>query len=242
MNGVTKKPSAEPLEPSALWLALTSLPRPTRKLPLPRTNPETGEPVGHVLVWPLTQEEQMAANAEADRFTKRLLKDPQKKEEANLGYHHTFTNEVAIQILWRACRNEDDAARPAFPSPDQMRAVLTTDEIGVLFAGYCTVQSEVGPIRNDMSPEETEALIFRIAEGGTAFPFDGCSWEQQRTLVLTMASQVVSCWTAMSSAGLPLDVTSFALSKLSEKPSETEVVDASDGPREESGAEEAAKE
>lgn len=207
MNAATKK--KEELTPSALWLELTKIPRPTREIPVPRCKPDTDEPIGSVMIWPLTQEEQMAANAEADRFTKQLLKDPQRKDEANLGYHHTFTNEVAIQVLWRACRDVDDIARPAFPSPRHMRETFTTDEIGVLFSNYCTVQSEVGPIFVQMSEEEYEALIVRLVEGGSAFPFDGLSWELQRALVRFMASRLVNCWTAMSSHGLPHGATSF---------------------------------
>lgn len=199
--------AAEPekLEPSELWLALTALPRPHREVPIPRFIPGTETPIGNVAMWPLTQEEQMACNAEADRWTKGLLRDPQKKDEANLGYQHTYTNEVAIQVLYRACRDAKNIERPAFPSPSLMRQNLSTDEIGVLFSTYCTVQSELGPIRAYMSTEERDALILRLVEGGSAFPFDSLSWEQQRTLVLTLASQVVSCWTVMSSAGLPLD-------------------------------------
>lgn len=205
----------EKLEPSELWRALTALPRPTREMPLPIFKPGTEESIGSVLVWPLTQEEQMAANAAADKFTKELLKDPQKKDEANLGYHHTYTNEVAVQVLYRACRDPNDEKRPAFPSPGLMRQKFSTDQIGVMFHSFCTIQSELGPIRAHLTKEETEALLFRLVEGGSAFPFDSCSWEQQRTLVLSTASQLVSCWMAMFSAGLPLDVSSYGLEKLS---------------------------
>ncbi len=211
--------SNEKLEPSELWRALTTLPRPTRTMPLPIFKPGTEESIGEVQVWPLTQEEQMAANAEADKFTKELLKDPQKKDEANLGYHHTYTNEVAIQVLYRACRDKNDEKRPAFPSPTLMRQKFSTDQIGVMFHSFCTIQSELGPIRAHLTQEETEALVVRLAEGGSAFPFDSCSWEQQRTLVRTMASQLLSCWTAMSSAGLPLDVSSYGLEMLAERQS-----------------------
>lgn len=206
----------EELEPSALWLALTTIPRPSREVPLPRMQPGTTRPVGAVLVWPLTQEEQMGANAEADRFTKTLLKDPQKKDEANLGYHHTYTNELAIQVLHRACRDVTKIERPAFPSPSLMRQTFTTDEIGVLFAEYCTVQAELGPIRAHMTREEEDALIARLVIGGSAFPFDSCSWELQRSLVLSMARRLAACWTAMSSAGSLPDVSTFALELLAE--------------------------
>lgn len=216
-----RKPGAaappEPLEPSELWAALMALPRPTRAIPVPRCFPGTDTPVGEVLVWPLTQEEQMAANAAADRFTKELLKDPQKKDEANLGYIHTYQNEVAVQVLYRACRDPKNIERPAFPSPTLMRQNFSTDEIGVLFASFCTAQAELGPIRATMTKEESEALILRLVEGGSAFPFDSLSWEAQRSLVLSLASQLVACWTAMSSAGLPLDVSSYGSARLAEK-------------------------
>jgi hypothetical protein len=213
-NPIKKEPE---LPPSELWLALTALPRPTREVPIPRNIPGTDTPVGTLVMWPLTQEEQMAANAEADRWTKTLLKDPQKKDEANLGYQHTYTNEVAVQVLYRACRDVTNIDRPAFPSPKMMREKLSTDEIGVLFSTYCTVQAELGPIRAEMSKEEADALILRLAEGGSAFPLDSLSWEQQRTLALSMACRLVACWTVISSAGLQPDASSFAIEMLREK-------------------------
>ncbi len=231
---VPKKEAEEKLEPSELWLALNALPRPTREVPFPRNFPGTDTPVGALVMWPLTQEEQMAANAEADRWTKALLKDPQRKEEANLGYQHTYTNEVAVQVLHRACRDPKNLERPAFPSPKQMRSAFSTDEIGVLFSTYCTVQAELGPIRASMSKEEADALIIRLAEGGSAFPLDSYSWEQQRTLALSMASRLVSCWTAMSSAGLPPDASSFAMELLRERlPKESPSLSTLDSPGEE---------
>jgi len=211
MNSAPKK---EEMSPTDLWVALTALPRPSREIPVPRNKEGTEEPIGTIRVWPLTQEEQMAANAEADSFTKKLLKDPQKKEEANLGYHHTFTNEMAVQVLFRACRDVDNIKRAAFPSPQLMRATFTTDEIGVMFNTYATVQSELGPIRAHMTTEETEGFILRLRDGGSAFPFDSISWEQQRSLVLGMACRLVDCWTAISSAGLPLAVSTFVLERL----------------------------
>jgi hypothetical protein len=202
------------LEPSELWLALTTLPRPSRVVPFPRVIPGSTEPVGELRMWPLTQEEQMASNAEADRWTKKLLKDPQQKDQANLGYHHTYANEVAIQVLWRACRNAKDVTRAAFPSPNAMRAALSTDEVGVLFANYTTLQQEIGPIVAYMTAEEQEGFILRLHAGGSAFPFDSLSWEQQRTLVSGTASRLVSCWMAMCSVGLPLDVTASAADQI----------------------------
>ncbi len=215
----------EEISPSDLWLALTQVPRPSRTVPFPRNLPGSNTPVGELLITPLTQAEQMVCNAAADKFTKDLLKDPQRKDDANLGYQHTYANETAVQVLYRACKSPEDPSKAAFPSPKQMRELLTTDEIGVLFNQYCTVQAELGPIASTLSKEEEEALIVRLEEGGSAFPFDKLSWELQRTLVLSLASRVVKCWTAISTAGLPLDVGTFAserLKQLSEKPAVVE--------------------
>lgn len=214
------------LDASDLWLALTALPRPHKLVPFPRNLPGTNTPVGEIAIWPLTQEEQMAANAEADRFTKKLLKDPQQKDQANLGYHHTYSNEVAVQVLFRACRDAKNLERAAFPSPTLMRQRLSTDEIGVLFNQYCTVASEIGPIVAYMSKEERESMIVRLADGGSAFPFDSLSWEQQRDLVSFMASQLLSCWTAMCSLGSPPDVNTFLLERLQAKAEEMKAASA----------------
>jgi hypothetical protein len=226
-------PGNEGVEASELWLALTALPRPHRTVPFPRMLPGTDTPVGELAIWPLSQEEQMAANSEADRFTKRLLKDPQQKDQANLGYHHTYSNEVAVQVLYRACRDPRNLERPAFPSPSLMRQRLSTDEVGVLFNHYCTVSSEIGPIVASMSKDEREAWILRLQEGGSAFPFDSLSWEQQRTLVLGMASQLVSCWMAMCSLGSPPDVSASTLDRLTERlrtHAETKAAESSEEP------------
>ncbi len=189
------------IEPSALWLALTQLPRPHKLVDIPRCFPGTDTPVGQVAMWPLTQEEQMAVNAEADRFTKKLLQDPQKRDEANLGYQHTFANEVALQILSRVCRDANDLKKPAFPSPKQMREHLTADEVGVMFSQYLVIQLELGPIVANISDDEMEAWIKRIASGGSAFPFASLSWETQQRLVLGMACRLAPLLTDTSSVG-----------------------------------------
>lgn len=211
----------EEVAPSDLWLALTQVPRPYKVVPLPRFLPGTRDPIGEVAMWPLTQQEQMACNAGADKFARELLREAQKKDEQNLGYTHTFANETAVQVLARACRDAsnlpDSLSRPAFPSPKLMRETFTTDEIGVLFSAYTTVQAEVGPIIANMSQEEFEAYVLKLEEGGSTLPFDSLSWETQRTLVRSLASQVVSCWMAMSSAGMPLEIGSTAREKLQQR-------------------------
>lgn len=206
------------LPPSELWLALMEIPRPKREVPFPRNIPGTDQPIGTLIMWPLTQEEQHNANLAADRYVKELFKDPQKKDETNLGYQNAFTNEVAVQVLHRACRDvANPIERPAFLSTAKMRKHFTTDELGVLFSTYCTVQAELGPIRAHMTKEEEDALILRIVEGGSTFPLDGLSWEAQRALVSSLANRLVNSWTHTLSVGGQPDVSGFARDLLRER-------------------------
>lgn len=195
------------IEASALWVTINTLPRPHKIVDFPRLFPDTDKPIGKLAIWPLTQEEQMICNAEADRFTKQIMKESQKKDEQNLGYEHTFVNDSAIQVLFRACRNHEDVKKTAFPSTKEMRSKLTADEVGALFRMYMTVQLELGPISTRMSEPEMRAWIERLKEGGSAFPFDLLSWELQRMLLTFMASELVSFWTDTSSVGSPPEST-----------------------------------
>lgn len=197
----------ENTEASELWLALTQVPRPHRIVDFPRNLPGTTTPVGQIAIWPLTQEEQVASNTEADRFTKSLLKEAQRKDDANLGYHHTYANETAVQVLFRACRDANNLQKAAFPSPTQLRQQLTADEVGVLFNSYLRVQSEVGPIAAYMTEDEMNAWLERLGEGGSAFPLDLVSWEMRDRLLMHSASLLCKYWKDTSSAGSPPETT-----------------------------------
>jgi len=150
-----------------------------------------------------------------------LFKDENKKDELNLGYQHSFANELAVQHLWRACRDPEDLEKPAFPSPKAMSLQFTGDEIGVLYNHFLTIQSELGPITSTLSDAEYEAIVRRIAEDGRADPFDLLSWDLQRTLVISLASHLFDFWTATSSAGSPLDETTSGSSSESSSDNES---------------------
>jgi hypothetical protein len=195
------------VEPSALWSALQVMPRPFKVVDFPRRHPDTDEPIGQLVMWPLTQNEQMACTGEADRFAKKMLREAQRKDETNLGYETIYSNEVAVQVLYRACRDVNDHSKPAFPLPVELRDKLSADEVGALFALYCSVQVELGPIVTRMSKEEMEAWVKALVEGGQYDPFPLLSLETQHHLLNFMASQLVSFWTRTSSAGsLPGDL------------------------------------
>lgn len=219
-GGPEKKEEPKEESGSELWHLLTAIPRPSRKVALPRNLPGTNEPVGEVPIWSLTHGELIESNAAAEQRMRTLFKDENKKDELNLGYQHSFANELAVQHLWRACRDPNDLNKPAFPSPKAMSVQFTGDEIGVLYNHYLTVQAEIGPITSAMSDDEYEALVRAIAESGRSDPFDTCSWDLQRTLVISLASQLHDFWMVTRSAGLQLEETSFEHSNESESSSE----------------------
>lgn len=196
-------PSTE-IPASELWLHLMQLPRPSREVDYPRKDPVTGEPIGKLVMRVLSQQEQMAAATAAETFTRSLIKDKPKGEES-LGYENVYKNAAAIEVLYRACRAQEDLARAFFPSPKLMRDQLTADEVGVLLAIYIQVQSELGPIVAHMEEGEMEAWVRRLVEGGSSFPLALLSSEGVTDLVMLMASRLLPFLTATSSSGSQLD-------------------------------------
>jgi len=190
---------------SDLFIRLTSTERPHRIVDIPRKGPD-GEPIAQVALVVLTQEEMNAAAAEAERRTRKLLgQDIPKKEEAQAGYLDVYNNLAAIEVLFRACRTTEDPKKPAFRTPQEIQSSLTSDEVGVLYHAYLTVQQELGPIVATMTEMEIESWIRVLAEGGTADPLGLLSWGALTTLVRSMATLLHDLLTDKSSHGSPAE-------------------------------------
>lgn len=173
---------------SELWLKLSSRERPSKIVDFPR-NGEDGKPVGRLRIRVLTQEEQMACSVAAEKLVKEHLKDSGKDE---LGYERLFSDALCVEVLFRACRDENDVGRALFPGTKQLRTALSTEECSMLFQHYLTVSVELGPTALTMSDGEFDAWIARLVEGGSAFPFDLLSSDLQRLLILYMARLLTS--------------------------------------------------
>lgn len=197
---------------SELWLKLSAKERPSRVVDFPRKG-EDGEPVGQLRIRVLTQEEQMICAAAAEKVARDHLKESKKDD---LGYERLFSDALSVEVLFRSCRDINDVSKALFPSPKALRAALSTEECGMLFQHYLTVAVELGPTALTMSDEELEAWINRLADGGSAFPFDLLSSDLQTILVVYMARQL-KLLRANSSAGSPPDESSFG-----DEPSNTE--------------------
>lgn len=191
--------------PSSLFQKLTSTRRPHRVTEIPRKGPD-GEPIAEVALVVLTQEEMNVAAAEAERRTRKLLgADVPKKEEAHSGYDDVYNNLAAVEILFRACKDPSDLSKSAFSTPHEIQAALTTDEVGVMFHAYLTVQQELGPIVATMTDDQVEGWITVLAEGGSADPLGLLSWGALTTLARTMACRLHALQTDKSSDGSLVD-------------------------------------
>lgn len=187
---------------SQLWQSLSSLERPNKTVDFPRFDDE-GNSVGQVCIQVLTQLEQAACTKAAEEFARKHLKDA---KQGDLGYERLFSDAFCIEVLWRACRNPDNLMYPAFPSPHEMRDKMTTDQCGMLFEHYLTVQTEFGPMAKTLTGDELDEWIDRLVEAGSAFPFMRLSSEMQQLLVLHMAFLLrPSPKDSTSSGSLPSD-------------------------------------
>lgn len=189
------------IPPNELFTQLTSVPRPSRTVDLPRVKPGTTEAAGQVLMRVLTQTELIQAAAEAEDFTRKAMKEVPKAVEANIGYENIYNNASSVEILYRACRRVDNPEWPFFPTPRAMRDALTQDEIGVLMRSYLILQAELGPIVAHMSEGEVDAWIRRLVEGGSTLPLSVLSSEGVSDLVMHMASRLYTSPTDTSSPG-----------------------------------------
>lgn len=197
---MTETSRSGPPDDTDLWTRLTAMPRPSKVVDFPRKDP-SGAPVGQVAIWVLTQEEQSAAAAAAQNITQKIVKEVPKKEDAQRGYDDVYDNVAAAEVLWRACRKPGNLLVPAFPSPTELRARLTVDEVGALLNHYYAVMADLGPVTAGMGSEEMDALVERIAKSGERFPLDLLSPGLLRTLAFSLACRLYTLQRDKSSAG-----------------------------------------
>lgn len=190
------------MSPDELWARVCASPRPHKLIDFPR-NDADGKTLGTVAIVVLTQEEQMLAAAETERYTKKAIKDLPKADDAKRGYDDCYNNRGAVEILFRACRRPDDPTRGFFPSPDEMQRVLTVDEVGILYRAYFVVQEELGPVVAHLSKEEEDAWIRRLKEAGSRSPLASLSWDAVSLLALSLASRMPEFAMSSDSSGSP---------------------------------------
>lgn len=187
------------LPPDALWLELTQMPRPFRVVDLPRKGAD-GRPVGQVAMAILTHEESMAAQLAAARLVQERLKTQNPNDP---GYQDLYSNQAAIEVLYRACKRVGDMRYPFFPSPGELRRHMTADEIGVMMTAYNRARAELGPIISHMTPQDLEAWTDVLIQGAevTGSFLDYWSSDAKNQLLQHLGSLLLASRTASTSYG-----------------------------------------
>lgn len=187
-------------EPSDLWVKLTETPRP---LSAEHGFHARGRELGKIRFRVLTARELASTRADANRETKKLLGDDAAR--GNLAYEEEYQQQLAYHLLNLAARQADAPEFPAFPRPADVQAELTDDEITEALQAYGAFRQETGPALSELTPDEMEAWLAVLAEGGSRFPLVRLSGAALTDLVMFLVSKLkeAGCSTATSSAGSP---------------------------------------
>lgn len=195
-------------QPSLLWSLLSKSPVPHLLVDFPvsprHPNPEMF--ARQIAVVPISLEEQMVAQAEAEDFIRtEMLKHPPKEGEKNITYGNLLESERALRVLWRALRDPADEKldRRAFPGPKMMRMTLTPDQVSILTHQYIRAERLLSPIRDLSTGEELDAFIEKLIEGGKEDPLDWLPSAALRALTWRSIERLGQQARDRSSAGSP---------------------------------------
>lgn len=184
------------IDPSDLWAQLIQLPRPHRIIESPLVLADGSKvPMG---MWVLLDEETTVATMEADKWTKKMLKENGqtiKNDEKSTAYDELYNTRSALEILHKACRKAHKIEERFFSTVQEMSKKLTTDQIGCLLREYFVIQQELGPIIANMEQYEFDAWVEKIAEAGSAHFLGLLTLGAQNQFIVSMACQLHSLQT-----------------------------------------------
>lgn len=182
---------SDSLSPAQLWAEVTKLPRPHRVVDFPRKGLD-GEPVCKIILTSLTPTEQVRSASEAEKYVQSKL-GIQKIEERGTGYSAVYDSAAATEFLYQSARCAQDFNTKFFPSSQAIRDFLTSDEVAVLVQAYAQMTNEIGPMISNMSKEEQEAWLEKLALGAQiTSPFYLLTSEQKNDLLRYSAEQLWS--------------------------------------------------
>lgn len=156
-------PDAE-VSRSELFRRIADKAPPFQILPFPRKD-DDGEPIGHYRLQVLRQRDIDQAAAEAERYVRKAMQDGSDKPNQE-AWREVFDSALMVELVFRACRDKDDASRPLFPSPQDIRAELTQSEIVHLTNSYQLLQHLFGPSFARLTEDEVEEWLAALTRGG----------------------------------------------------------------------------
>lgn len=192
---------------SELFRRLSDRVPPHQILPFPRKD-DDGLPVGEYRLQVLKQREIDDAAVEAERYVRKRMAERGKDGDDSVkpnqeAWREVFDSALMVELVYRAAREKEDASRPLFPSPQDIRGELTQSEIVHITNSYQLLQHLYGPSFAVMTDDETNEWIAALTRGGELDlgPLGCLSPGGLAQLIGGLVSLVWTSPTATSSAG-----------------------------------------
>lgn len=202
----------EDARPSELFSKMSDRARPHVILDWIR-NDDDGKPLGRFWMQVLTQSEIDRAQLDAELYIRRQLKSRAKafgEDESKVAsmnqeaWRDMYQSALMVELLYHACCDVDDASKPLFRSPDDIREGLQSSEISHLANSYDALQHRYGPLWRELTSEEVDAWIAILDKGAedSLGPLCLLSHGQLVQLIVSLASHLSNSQMGNSSAGL----------------------------------------
>lgn len=180
--------------------------RPYKIVPFPRE--ENGQPIGYIAMTVLSEKEEIECNEYLDSHMRMSLKkkglEVPKDDEHAESYHNLYSMKQAVEILFKACRKQEDVEKSFFATREQIAQYLTKTEIAILMKQYILVQAELGPIIAKMSVAEMDAWVDKLSmDKEERFFLSYLSLEATNELVMHLVSRLTNSQIGNGSVGSP---------------------------------------
>jgi len=194
--------STESVQPNELVRKLMAREAPAEILPFPR-NGIDGKALFDYRMRVLTQFELDACTVDAERYTRKQFLDKKTPGDEDLGavkgeaWTEVFSNSKVVEVLQRACtqpemkKNDSGIGYypPLFQGCQQIRKLLTSDELGSLGDAYLNVQFKFGKLFRLMSADEVDEVVNQLEKGIDSYPLSHLEPGQLIVLVCSLAAR-----------------------------------------------------
>lgn len=196
-----RKPYLPPTDipPSELFRKLLERPRPSQLVDFPAASDFL---VGRLRIQVLMHHEHDEVRETVQRYYTEKKKLSAEEQKSPL-WAEVIADHTAAELLSRACVQEHPIPAPegepqvypkVFADGLQVKKVVTSDELTVLWTLYQMIQRRFGPYEGLIaSPEELNAWIEKLAVGASAFPLSQLSWHHLVDLAMQLAARAYEC-------------------------------------------------
>lgn len=182
---------SEEMSDKDLWTRITQKPRPHRIVNFTINGEDC-----QIAIMTLTGAQAQIINLDSEKYTDEMIKKYVKnvgktKEEFSMSYSHIYQDKIVVETLFTACRKPEDLTSSFFPSSMSISKYLSQDEIAVLFSMYLETRSDLSCILGELTAEQIDAAIERLADGGGEDFLASLSLEATKQLMRHMASRLL---------------------------------------------------